>query len=1054
MEVRAAFNQSLGVVIGIDDYANGIRPLRTARNDAALLAQTLQDQHGYTVRLLLDQEATREQILDLVEKELPTQVGPDDRVLFYFAGHGVAIDDSEGPNGYLLPCDAKRDDPDGTFIQMPRLHDALTALDCRHMLIVLDSCFGGAFRWSATRDMLVAPPKVIHQERFDRFVHDPAWQVITSASHSQTALDELTSDRFGDRGEEGEHSPFAVILHEVLSGGSDLVPEESQELLNALRADGVFTATELYLYLEQVIQPETIEAGNRQTPGFWPLTKHDKGEYVFGVPGHELNLPPAPPLTYDNNPYRGLSSYDKEHAQLFFGRDSVIEELSDHVDAHPLTLVLGASGTGKSSVVKAGVLPTLERSVEQEWQVLPVMRPGTMPLRALARAFAELDTPTNRAADIADQLEGRLDSWCAAHEETRLVLVIDQFEEMVTMVRSEEDRETVLAILLRLLEAHPKQLRVVLTLRTDFEPQFAETVLENYWEEARYIVPPMTREDLRAVIEEPAALKVLYFRPSALIDTLLEEVVATPGALPLLSFTLSEMYIRYVDRQSDDRSLTEEDYAALGGVIGALRSRADAEFESLDIAQQSSMRRAMMRMVSFEEGKVARQRVLRTDLEYPDPGETERVNSVVDRLSTARLLVEGQEEGGEAYVEPAHDALVRAWDRLIGWIHEEDAQEQNLRYQQHLARAAREWEGAAGKKVKKDLLWRGPAQASVLAQLLKRNVPWMNTREVAFTRSSIRRRRNIRLGLAGLFTIIAGVGIATAILAFSLNRSENHLNIMFEEADSLRVLAEDAAEVYEQQRDSIQQILLLVTTERERADSEQAARQIAREKRDEIFLGLLSGASFFSVQDALSEEASAGAVEPMNNEWTTLIEVQGQGKFAVARLFGDNNQGRVLAAGHDKALSYRDENDNALFLEIALMWLQGERGPKVLFSTDHTEAFRAYAPDDALWLESKLISWDYSVEHVADLSNAEALSNAAVLIIGNAWGDFTTAEIAAVQQFVAEGGGLYAVGLGWSWQAYGPVPGGEWNDPPISLGNYPMNDLMEPFEMRWTGFGG
>ena len=128
-------------------------------------------------------------IVALLKQELPARVGADDRVCFYFAGHGVAIDGHDGPNGYLLPADASRGD-DATFLDMPLVHDAILALPCRHMLVILDSCFSGAFRWSGTR-AVSALPEVIHQERYDRFVRDPAWQVITSASQDQEALDQL-----------------------------------------------------------------------------------------------------------------------------------------------------------------------------------------------------------------------------------------------------------------------------------------------------------------------------------------------------------------------------------------------------------------------------------------------------------------------------------------------------------------------------------------------------------------------------------------------------------------------------------------------------------------------------------------------------------------------------------------------------------------------------------------------------------------------------------------------------------------------------------------------
>ena len=349
MTPPAPFAHSVAVVIGIDHYRNGIPELRTAANDARRMGELLHTQHGYELIALLDSDATLANITTLLTTTLPARIGSDDRVLFYFAGHGVARDGDEGPNGYLLPADATRGD-DTTYLDMPLVHDALLKLTCRHMLVILDSCFAGAFRWSGTRSF-EEDVTVVHQEKYDRFVHDAAWQVITSASQDQRAIDQLSSGALGSRDGNGEHSPFALALFDGIAGKSDLIPKGE--------GDGLVTATELYLYLDDTLESAAQAVGRTQTPRLWPLSKHDKGEYVFFVPGRDLTLPPAPPLTFDSNPWRGLTSYEAADAALFFGRDDEIAALRARIDAAPLTVVLGASGTGKSSLVKAGVVPTL-----------------------------------------------------------------------------------------------------------------------------------------------------------------------------------------------------------------------------------------------------------------------------------------------------------------------------------------------------------------------------------------------------------------------------------------------------------------------------------------------------------------------------------------------------------------------------------------------------------------------------------------------------------------------------------------------------------------------
>jgi hypothetical protein len=739
------FSQSIAVLIGIDRYRHDVPPLRSAVNDASRIAETLEQQHGYRTVLLLDEQATRAALLDLIERQLPEQVGSDDRVLFYFAGHGVAISGDDGPQGYLLPQDASRGDASG-YLEMAQLHEALMSLPCRHMLIVLDSCFSGAFRWSGRRDVVLDQPTV-YRERFNRFLQDPAWQLITSAAHDQTAADQWHSDDFGGRGDRGPHSPFAEALLEALSGGADLVPPGG---------DGVITATELYLFLEDRLQPRSMQFGVRQTPGLWPLRKHDKGEFIFLVPGRERDLPSAPVLTVDNNPYRGLTAFESRHSDVFFGRESAIGALMDKIRHQALTVVLGASGTGKSSLVKAGVVPRL--ATESDWQVLPMMRPGSEPMRALQAALgaaAELAPSTAACSAALERLLAATDA--------RLVLVIDQFEELLTLTRSAEQRARFLDQLAAMLSGSEARLHLVLTLRSDFEGLFDHSPLAALWQVGRFVVPAMSRADLRAAIEGPAQQRVLYFEPSSLVEQLVDEVAAMPGGLALLSFTLSEMYLRYIGRASDDRCLVQADYEALGGVVGALRSRADAELAALDPAEQASLRRLMLRMLQVQHGALVRQRVSESQLRNTDPQESARLQQVLTRLIEARLVVRGVDDRGQVFVEPAHDALVSSWGQLLQWVHEAQEQEPDLPFLHALQRSAEEW-SVARPADRSGLLWRDKLRSRRLWSLLRKEPFQLSQTEDRFCRASVARWRLLRNTAAGL---VAGLALF-ALLATAL----------------------------------------------------------------------------------------------------------------------------------------------------------------------------------------------------------------------------------------------------------------------------------------------
>lgn len=357
-------------------------------------------------------------------------------------------------------------------------------------------------------------------------------------------------------------------------------------------------------------------------------------------------------------------------------------------------------------------------------------------------------------------------AWRARHGSKRLLIIVDQFEELVTMCRDDEERRRFQQLILEALNAHSATLRVVVTVRSDFEPQFATSGLQPYWQNARFVVPPMTQDGLRQTIEGPASVRVVYFEPSDLVDRLINEVVQSPGALPLLSFTLSEMYVKYLERRGDNRALTEADYKAVGGVIGSLRTRASQEYDVLDPEHQATMQRLMLRMVSLEGGELARRRVPRSELAYGDELENKRMDEVVRRLSQARLVVEGMEEGTGPFVEPAHDELIRAWDKLWRWMHK--GREAQL-LQRRITQAANDWHTNQSKP---DFLWDDDPRLEQAEAIRKRDRLAFNRVENDFvTRSASRKRRNARI----LWSIVTAGLIAVVIVALVLIRNANQI---------------------------------------------------------------------------------------------------------------------------------------------------------------------------------------------------------------------------------------------------------------------------------------
>ncbi|MFB2897444.1 caspase family protein [Aerosakkonemataceae cyanobacterium BLCC-F50] len=287
----AEIKRSLAVVIGINQYFNNIAPLETAVNDAEKLANLLEQKYNYQVLLLLDKAATLSRLNDLLTtfteqklllangKEL--QLQRNDRLLFYFAGHGTPLDeenDTDKPTGYLIPQDGQRDNSN-TWISMARLHDSLSELPCRHLLLILDCCFAGTFRWAAGhREVVRRQHQKLYRENYERYLSNRVQQVITSAAHDETAADYTYAFGLREKDNSG-HSPFAEVLIRGLNGEADYTK------------DGVITAAELYVYLEN----ELFKKNTKQTPELREFKRHEKGHYIFPLPDFDINLLPSEP---------------------------------------------------------------------------------------------------------------------------------------------------------------------------------------------------------------------------------------------------------------------------------------------------------------------------------------------------------------------------------------------------------------------------------------------------------------------------------------------------------------------------------------------------------------------------------------------------------------------------------------------------------------------------------------------------------------------------------------------------------------------------------------
>ncbi len=398
--------------------------------------------------------------------------------------------------------------------------------------------------------------------------------------------------------------------------------------------------------------------------------------------------------------YPGLLAFQEADAAIYFGRDDDIQNGLDMLNrlqrfgGARLTLVLGASGSGKSSLVRAGLIPRLKRDADR-WLVVDPFRPFSEPLKelslVLADAFARYDTPrhfedlhamlTHAAmqptpdggalVEVAEAL--RL---AARQREATVLLVIDQVEELLGYTPEDRAR-AFLPFLCGALQTPGSPLMAIGTLRSDFLGQFqAEPALRDVHFES-IAVGPLSTDGFAQVIEGPANLSGLELE-SGLVQAMVEDTGAN-DALPLLAFTLGELYVHY----GGDNLLTIDEYKDLGRLEGSVAHAAEAVMAAQKLSQteQDDLRAAFISMVRInEEGQYTRRPAHWGDL-------PQRIHTVLDRFVAARLLISQSDDQGRV-LEVAHEALFRAWHQLRRWL---DEDRDGIRLRDGIQQAAQEW---------------------------------------------------------------------------------------------------------------------------------------------------------------------------------------------------------------------------------------------------------------------------------------------------------------------------------------------------------------------------
>lgn len=377
-------------------------------------------------------------------------------------------------------------------------------------------------------------------------------------------------------------------------------------------------------------------------------------------------------------PYMGLRYFDTSDADLFYGREALTRELLVRVQKESFLAIVGASGSGKSSVARAGLIPAWKQ--ENERGAIYVITPTAHPLESLAASLTRESESVTATATLMDDLKNDLRSLRLYVKkslgETKLLLLVDQFEETFTLCKDADERKAFIENLLTL--ADDDSARVVITLRADFYAHCAEYEgLRLALDKHQKYIGAMTPDELRQAITAPAQSAGWDFQPG-LVDLILQDVGTEPGALPLLSHALLETWKR---RQG--HMLTLKGYADAGGVKKAIAQTAESVYDKLTPAEQTIARGIFLRLTELGEGTQDTRRRVKMD-ELAQTKEQESVAKVLKTLTDARLVTTEQDSA-----EVSHEALIREWGTLRKWL---DEDRESLRLHRHLTESAQEWE--------------------------------------------------------------------------------------------------------------------------------------------------------------------------------------------------------------------------------------------------------------------------------------------------------------------------------------------------------------------------
>jgi len=643
------------LVIGISRYDN-FRNLDKAATDAAAIARILQTHGQYQVeplpKRLIEAENRWELATDkkltgkALEQSLETfllERAKDQEALIYFAGHGFEVPGlGRRKKGYLATSDCTSDGRNA--ILFSDLNDLIRESSLSNLVLILDCCHAGSF---LERTMLESTLTAF-KEKKDYYL--------------------ITACRSFERAREGEE--HGIFTAAVLKG---LQPDNAD-------TEGTVTGDRLFDFVQRELRQsgqEPIRTGTGRSitlVSYQPQAKtvsaimDEHGEIVC--------------------PYQGLQAFTAAQRKFFFGRKLIVEAIKQKLEQQPFVPVIGASGSGKSSVVRAGLIPWLE---ESGWRILEPIKPGFEPLVTLRGVFEpffkrsrlEIQTLHQLIFNDPTGLFGVIERFPGNN---RYLLAVDQFEEVFTVCVNEVERQRFIELISQVAEMQNFRLAVVTTVRADFlDSCLHYPSLHQLIQSQAIFMPPLNGIDLRDAITEPAKLQG-YTVEDKLLLQILDDVGKEPGFLPLLEFALTKLWEK---RDQEKHLLTLEQYQKLGGLTGTLNFHAErvyhyrdyeAEFPSnqRNKQEQEWIKRIFLKLVRTGEGeKDTRRRQLKANLVATIAGNDLQNQEVLRELLDGegglvqgRLLVAGEDAQEASWVDLAHEALISGWQTFVKWRNE------------------------------------------------------------------------------------------------------------------------------------------------------------------------------------------------------------------------------------------------------------------------------------------------------------------------------------------------------------------------------------------------